>query len=184
MSLSIHMLPIPARLLFRHWQLLVIIYEAWSRSITADGWSLSVCTGWGWAVNVNSECTIFHLLANCVITWQDPELVGEGKRKWARDWEPGREREREKALNKLLSKTLWCMTFSMQSQKPEVCLCHWPTNICIYLSSLSVQTYIRVNWLNSSWSLCFVNISLLDFGKENHIHDCFWSVLKSGLLLN
>lgn len=51
--------------LFRQGQLIVIIYEAWSRSITADWKSLPVCAGWGWVGSVNPGTTVPHLLAIC-----------------------------------------------------------------------------------------------------------------------
>lgn len=51
--------------LLRQGQLMVIIYEAWSRSITTDWKSLPVCTGWGWVGSVNSGTTVPHLLAMC-----------------------------------------------------------------------------------------------------------------------
>ncbi len=49
--------------LFRQGQLIVIIYEVWSRSITADWKSLPVCVGWGWVGSVNPGTTVPHLLA-------------------------------------------------------------------------------------------------------------------------
>lgn len=49
--------------LFRQGQLMVIIYEAWSRSITADWKSLPACTGWGWVGSVIPGTTVPHLLA-------------------------------------------------------------------------------------------------------------------------
>lgn len=45
---------------------MVIIYEAWSRSITADGKSLAACTGWGRVGSVNPGTTVLHLLTACV----------------------------------------------------------------------------------------------------------------------
>ncbi len=51
--------------LFRQGQLIVIIYEIWSRSITADWKSLAVCTEWNWVCRVNSGSSVPHLLAIC-----------------------------------------------------------------------------------------------------------------------
>ena len=39
---------------------MVIIYEAWSRSITTDGKSLRVCLGWGIVASVNPETLAHH----------------------------------------------------------------------------------------------------------------------------
>ena len=41
---------------------MVIIYEAWSRSITTDGKSLRVCLGWGIVASVNPETLAHHQL--------------------------------------------------------------------------------------------------------------------------
>lgn len=49
--------------LFRQGQLMVIIYEPWSRPITSDGKSLLASTEWGWVCSVNSGTTVPRLLA-------------------------------------------------------------------------------------------------------------------------
>ena len=49
-------------LLFRQGHLVVIIYEAWSRSITTDGKSWHVCLGWGIPAIVNPETLAHHQL--------------------------------------------------------------------------------------------------------------------------
>lgn len=48
---------------FRQGQLMVIIYETWSRPITSDGKSLLASTEWGWVCSVNSGTTVPRLLA-------------------------------------------------------------------------------------------------------------------------